>query len=67
MVATGDLTTGKSNSIQLALSTSGVSNNNLFVKGTNRAILERSSLKTLPYGIEDPSAGKKGKKRTKSA
>ena len=39
IVATGEPATEKSKSVRTALSTSGVSNNNLFVKGTNRALL----------------------------
>ena len=63
VVASGEPATGKSCSIQLALSTSGVSNNNLFVRGTNRTMLERSSLSTLPYGIDDLCSGKKAKNK----
>lgn len=63
VVATGEPATGKTKSVELALSTSGVPNNNLFVKGTNRAFLERSAISTLPYGIDDPCSGKKGKSK----
>ena len=36
----------------------GSCNNNVFVKGTNRDFLERSSMSSLPYGIDDPKTGK---------
>jgi hypothetical protein len=62
MVATGLPATGKSTAIKVGLSLFGCSNNNLFVKGTNRGFLERSSISSLPYAIEDP-ANKKSKSK----
>ena len=62
MVATGPPATGKSTAIKVGLSLFGCSNNNVFVKGTNRGFLERSSISSLPYAIEDPS-NRKGKSR----
>ncbi len=56
VVATGPAATGKTTSIKLGLSLFGCSNNNMFVKGTNRGFLERSSLSSLPYGIDDPKS-----------
>ena len=65
MVATGPPATGKSTAIKVGLSLFGCSNNNVFVKGTNRGFLERSSISTLPYAIEDPS-NRKGKSKANS-
>ena len=63
MVATGPPATGKSTAIKVGLSLFGCSNNNVFVKGTNRGFLERSSISSLPYAIEDPS-NRKGKTKS---
>ena len=57
-VATGDPGTGKSTSISAALAMCGCAHNSAFTKGTNAAVLERSSRSTLQYGIDDPSKGK---------
>lgn len=61
-IATGPPGTGKTTAIKAGLSLCGCSNNNMFVKGTNRGFLERSSISTLPFGIDDPGHGK-GKSR----
>lgn len=61
MIASGPSATGKSTAIKAGLSLFGCSNNNLYVKGANRAFLGRSSMSTLPYGIDDPCNKKKGK------
>lgn len=53
VVATGPSSTGKTTAIKFGLSLFGCSNNNMFVKGTNRGFLERSSMSCLPYGIDD--------------
>ena len=58
VVATGPSSTGKTTSIKAGLSLFGCSNNNMFVKGTNRGFLERSSMSSIPYGIDDPKLGK---------
>ena len=58
VVATGAAATGKSTAVKAGLSIMGCANNNMFVKGTNRALLERSSLSCLPYGIDDPKSKK---------
>lgn len=60
VVAAGPSATGKTTAIRVGLSLFGCANNNVFVKGTNRGFLERSSMSTLPYGIDDP------KRRSKS-
>ena len=60
-VATGDSGTGKSTSIKAALALFGIAHNNIFVKGTNAGMLERSTRSTLPYGIDDPAKGKRSK------
>ena len=58
IVASGPSATGKSTAIKVGLSLFGSCNNNVFVKGTNRGFLERSSMSSLPYGIDDPKTGK---------
>ena len=63
IVASGDPACGKSTASKAGLSLFGCSNNNLFVKGTNRGFLERSSVSSVPFGIDDPNQGKKGKSR----
>lgn len=63
LVASGPAATGKTTAIKAGLSLFGCSNNNMFVKGTNRGFLERSSISTLPYGIDDPSQGFKGRSK----
>lgn len=60
-VATGSSGTGKTTALKLGLSLFGCSNNNMFVKGTNRGFLERSSISSLPYGIDDPKLKSKSK------
>ena len=65
VIASGPPASGKSTAIKAGLSLFGCSNNNLFVKGTNRGFLKRSSVSTLPFGIDDPSQGKKGMSRAK--
>ncbi|SMN12438.1 hypothetical protein SPBRAN_888 [uncultured Candidatus Thioglobus sp.] len=59
ILASGPSATGKTTAIKVGLSLFGCCNNNVFVKGTNRAFLERSSMSTLPYGIDDPKSKKK--------
>ena len=61
-IASGPPATGKTTAIKAGLSLCGCANNNMFVKGTNRGFLERSSISTLPFGIDDPGHGK-GKSR----
>ena len=58
VVASGPSSTGKSTAIKVGLSLFGCCNNNVFVKGTNRGFLERSSMSSFPYGIDDPKTGK---------
>ena len=57
-VATGCSETGKSTAIRAALSLFGCDDIGRYVKGTNAAFLERSSLSTLPYSIDDPVQSK---------
>lgn len=61
-IASGPPATGKTTAIRAGLALCGCANNNMFVKGTNRGFLERSSMSTLPYGIDDPGHSK-GKSR----
>lgn len=35
-------------------------NNSIYVKGTNAFFLERASLSSLPFGIDDPPKSSKG-------
>ena len=63
IVASGPPAYGKSTDIKAGLSLFGCSSNNVFVKGTNRVFLERSSVSSLQFGIGDPCQGKKGKSR----
>lgn len=60
--ATGSPGTGKTTAIRAGLSLFGCANNNMFVKGTKRGFLERSSISALPFGIDDPGHAK-GKSR----
>lgn len=63
VIAKGESETGKSTAIRAALSLFGCENIGHFVKGTNAAFIERSTLSTLPYGIDDPCKGKSGKSK----
>jgi hypothetical protein len=65
IVASGPSATGKTTAMRVGLSLFGCCNNNVFVKGTNRGFLERSSLSTLPYGIDDPQSGRSRSKANK--
>lgn len=58
IVASGPAATGKTTAIKAGLGLFGSSNNNIFVKGTNRGFLERSSISSIPYGIDDPRKGR---------
>ncbi len=62
-VATGESETGKSMAVRAGLSHFGCDDIGRFVKGTNAICLERSTLSSLPFGIEE---GKKGKGKTKA-
>ena len=46
-IASGPPATGKTTAIRAGLALCGCANNNMFVKGTNRGFLERSSMSTL--------------------
>ncbi len=61
-IACGPSEAGKTTAILAGLSICGSSNTSHYVKGTNAFFLERSSLSTLPYGIDDPNIGIGGAK-----
>ena len=54
-IACGPSEARKTTAILAGLSICGSSNTSHYVKGTNAFFLERSSLLTLPYGIDDPN------------
>lgn len=63
-VAVGEPETGKSSAIRAGLALGGMDEKGRYVKGTNAALMERSSRSTLPFCIEE--AGSKGKSRSKT-
>ncbi len=65
-MATGPAETGKSTAIRTGLSLFGCDEIGRFAKGTNAIFLERSSVSSLPYGIDDPALGGGRKGKTKS-
>ena len=54
VIAIGLPETGKSTAIKLGLSMVGMDESSKYVSGSTTFFLERSSLSTLPFGIDDP-------------
>jgi hypothetical protein len=54
VVCNGPAETGKSTSIRAALSFCGSQASSMYVKGSSAFFLERSSISTLPFTIDDP-------------
>ena len=54
MVVIGPSETGKSTVIKLGLSIVGMDESSLYVSGSTSFFLERSSMSTLHFGIDDP-------------
>ena len=63
VIAKGESETGKSTAIHTALSLFGCENIGHYIKGTNSAFIERLTLSTLPYNIDDPCKRKSGKSK----
>ena len=57
-MAIGDPETGKSTALKASLRVCGLQESGYCVKGTNAFFIDRASVSTLPFGIDDPHAGK---------
>ena len=59
VLAEGPTETGKSNAMKAGLSLLGMSKTGFYMEGTNRFLIERSAMSSLPYDIDEACSGSK--------